>query len=343
MTSDSKDNDDVKRHLLNIEARLDRLSVSPQLSLDSLSARRDDEIDLREIWDILWCGKWWIVGVAFSISLITVFYALTLPNQYKAEVVLAPAQENNGGIGGLAAQYSGLAAMAGISLRGGQGSDVDQAIALLRSWPFLDTLVEKYNLKPLIMAVKGWDSVSNKVIYDLDIYDPSLQQWMREPKPGRPQEPTSYEVYKVFSGMIMVNQDAKTGLIRVSVEHYVPKLAYDWSNLIVKEINQYFQYMDVLEATQNIEYLHAKIKETSLAEMQSVFYRMIEAQMKTLMLAEVSGEYLLKSAVPSVLPEEKSRPRRSLICIAGAVFGGLIGVFVVFALHLRRQILAGRE
>lgn len=330
MISDSKSNDDVKQHLLNIEARLDRISVSPQLDFDSLSAPRDDEIDLREIWSVLWDGKWWVTSITFLFAVGSVIFALSLPNQYKAEVVLAPAQEQNGGMSGLAAQYGGLAAMAGINLGAASNSDVDQALALVTSWPFLHRFVEKYKIKPLVMAVEGWDRASGRIIYDEEIYNSETREWTREPKPDRPVEPTSYEVYEKFIQMLAVNQDTATGLIQLSVEHYVPSLAYEWVGLLTLELNRHFQMRDIREANRNIDYLREKVEETSIAEMQSVFYRMIESQMKTLMLAEVSDEYLVKSVVEARLPERKSKPRKALICIIGTILGSLLGMISVF-------------
>lgn len=338
MTQESKKDDiDVKRHLLKIEARLDQLSTTSVSGFNSRLTRHDDEIDLREVWSVVWRGKWWIIGMTFLFAVGSVILALLLPNQYKAEITLAPAQEKTG-MSSLAAQYGGLAAMAGISLGSGQSADVDQAIALMKSWPFLSDFVDKYELKPLVMAVDHWDATKNEVIYDRDIYDPATKQWLREPEPNRPAEPTSYEVYEALSKMIMVNQDVKTGLIRLSVEHYVPHVAWKWTELLVTEVNEHFRNRDVREAGQNIDYLRAKITETSIAEMQSVFYRMIEAQMKTLMLAEVSDEYLLKSVVPAVLPEKKSQPKRLLICILGTILGGMVGLFLIFVLHFRRSV-----
>lgn len=332
MTSDSTNNHDIKLHLRKIETRLDQLSLSPQLSFDSTS-RRGDEIDLREIWNILWKGKWWIVGITALFAVGTVMFALSLPNKYKAEAVLAAAQEKSGGLNGLAAQYGGLAAMAGINLGRSESSDIDQAIALVKSWPFLDAFVEKYDLKPLVMAVKKWDRLSDEIIFNPDIYDAKRRLWIRESKPNRPSEPTSYEVYRALSDMISISQDTKTGLVRLSVEHSVPDIARSWTEILTREVNRYFQERDVADAARNIEYLRAKISETSIAEMQLVFYRMVESQMKTLMLAEVSDEYLLKTVIKPVVPEIKSKPKRSLICILGVILGGMLSIVFVFIRH----------
>lgn len=336
MSTDPTNGPDVKLHLQNIENQLSQLVAFPSESL-SAGKRSDDEIDLREVWAIIWAGKWWIVGITSFFAVISVVFALNLPNQYKAEVVLAPAQEQADGMGGLAAQYGGLAAMAGINLGAGQNSDVDQALALVKSWPFLDAFVKKYDIKPLVIAVNGWDRVNNQLVYDRDIYDPDSKKWVRDAKPSRPSEPTSYEVFEAFSKMISISQDAKTGLVRLTVEYYAPSVAHGWVEALVKEINQYFQMRDMAEAARNIDYLRIKINETSIADMQSVFYRMVESQMKTLMLAEVSDEYLMKTVISPVVPEVKSKPKRSLICVLGVVLGGAMSLIFVFLRHLAIQ------
>ena len=83
----------------------------------------DDEIDLKELFSAIWQGKWVIIVTTFIAAVIAVFYALSLPNIYKSEVLLAPAEENQGGgMSALASQFGGLAAIAGVNLSGG-GAD----------------------------------------------------------------------------------------------------------------------------------------------------------------------------------------------------------------------------
>jgi LPS O-antigen subunit length determinant protein (WzzB/FepE family) len=68
-------------------------------------------------------------------------------------------------------------------------------------------------------------------------------------------------------------------------------------------------------------YLERKIAETPVAEMQNVFFGMVETQTKVLMLTERSEDYLFKVLVRPMIPEEKSSPKRSVIAFFGFVFG----------------------
>ena len=47
----------------------------------------DDEIDLRELFNVLWEGKWIIVSLTSFISIIVLIYSLLLPNIYEASYV----------------------------------------------------------------------------------------------------------------------------------------------------------------------------------------------------------------------------------------------------------------
>ncbi len=62
--------------------------------------------------------------------------------------------------------------------------------------------------------------------------------------------------------------------------------------------------------------------------MQSVFYQLIEEQTKTLMLAEVSDEYVFKTLSPARVEEQKSKPKR-IVVVLGFILGGFLSLLVV--------------
>lgn len=60
--------------------------------------------------------------------------------------------------------------------------------------------------------------------------------------------------------------------------------------------------------------------------MQSTFYKLIEEQTKSLMLAEVQEEFVFKVVDPAVVPEVQGGPQRTLICVLSMLLGGMLGV-----------------
>jgi uncharacterized protein involved in exopolysaccharide biosynthesis len=290
--------------------------------------RHNDEIDLLNILNVLWSGKWWVIGITVLFSAAGVAYSLSLPDIYRSEGIYAPAQKQ--GVGGLMGQLGGLASLAGVGFKGGESSDIDQAIALITSWPFLERVIDKHKLKPLVMGVKGWHSETREIIWDGEIYDPVRKEWLRKPTKGKDAEPSSFEVYDALVKTIQVSLDPKTSLLKISVEHYSPYVARDWVKLLVDELNSQFRARDMDAASSNINYLQEKIAQTGIAEMRTVFYGMIETQMKTLMLAEVDEEYLVKTIVEPKVSERKSGPKRLLLVIVCMIAGSIFAcVFLI--------------
>jgi len=292
-------------------------------------ATSEDEIDLLEVWLSLWRSKWIILSICLIFTFSGIAFALFQPNQYSSSTVLAPTKGGVNGLSGLASQYGGLAAMAGISLGGSEGNDIDQAVELMNSWAFWDEVIRKNGLKAELTAAKGWSESTGRIEYDQSIYDPVATKW--KTIKGKSSEPSSFQVYKRIQKMVNVSLDNKSGMLHVSAEHYSPLFAQALVKLTVAEINIHFKARDILDANKNILYLKKKIAQTNLADMQAVFYEMIESQTKTLMLAEVGDEYLIKTVVPAMAAEDKSRPKRLLIVILAAMLGAVISVVVVLA------------
>lgn len=284
---------DLKKE--NEELKLQLRAVSSvNASLMSEMGGDDDEIDLRELWQAIWAGKWLIVAITSLFAIASVFYALSLPNEYKSTAILAPATNTgSSALSKMAGQFGGLASLAGINLGGGGAEDKSVvAMEIMKTWGFIETFIIDNNIQVEVFAAKGWNRGANELVFDPDIYDVVSEKWVRdaEPSNGKLAEPSSWELFEAFKNRLSISQDKTTGLISLSVEYFSPIVAKQWADQLVKAINSHVQKQDREEAIKSIEYLKAKIQETNITDMQSVFYQLIEEQTKTLMLAEVSDE-----------------------------------------------------
>jgi uncharacterized protein involved in exopolysaccharide biosynthesis len=297
----------------------------------------DAEIDLKELFDVLWSGKLLLSAVIGLAAIISVVVALSLPNIYTASALLAPVDGEGGTLSGLMKQYGGLASLAGVSLPGGEeGSRTQLGMELMESRSFIGDFVERHDILPELMAVESWDAVSGDLVFDTEAYDPASKTWVRDVKPPKLPAPSTQEAHKAFLDLLDVSQDKKTGFVTISIEHQSPRVASQWVNWLVEDINAVVKAQDVDEATKSIEYLTQQIASTSLADLQAVFFELIQSQTETVMLAEVRPEYVFKTIDPAVVPEEKSDPSRALICVLGTLLGGMLGVVIVLILHYAR-------
>lgn len=297
----------------------------------------DDEIDLRELFMVLWAGKIKIIAITALFAIASVIYALSVPNQYKATALLAPAQSSGGGLSGALGQLGGLASLAGVSIGGGESSEAQIAQEIMKSWSFIESFIADNDLAVEVFAAEGWSKGSNELQINDDVYDTQNKQWLVENEAGVMGPPSSWSLFKAFSGRLAVSEDKKSGLVSVSIEYYSPQIAKQWLDMYVSAVNAHMQQRQVAKVTNNINYLQAQIEKTSIAEMREVFYTIIEEQTKNKMVAEASPEYAFVAVSPSMVPEEKSQPKRALICILGTLLGGMLSVLLVLIMHYTKK------
>jgi uncharacterized protein involved in exopolysaccharide biosynthesis len=308
--------------------------VQPQPSQVQHSEYADDEIDLRELFSVLWDGKWWIAGLTSIAAGIAVVYALSLPNIYRSEALLAPASSDGGGLGGMAAQYGGLASLAGISLPGGGGSDkTGLGLEVMKSRAFIQRFIERRNILVPLMAAESWDASSGELVINERNYNVATNTWVREVNPPKKAEPSAQEAYKEFTELLAVSKDKTSGFVTLAIKHVSPVVARQWVTWFIEDVNNAMRDDDVREAERSIAYLKEQVAATLLADLQSMFFELIQKQTETIMLAKVRPEYLFKTIDPAIVPEQKAEPKRAIICILGTFFGSIIAVLWVLISH----------
>lgn len=294
----------------------------------------NDEIDLRELVATLWNGKWIIGGMTAVFAVAAVIVVLMLPNQYKATAVLAPAQSGSASLSGaLAAQFGGLASLAGISLGAGESDEAQIAMEIMKSWGFIDKFIKKQGIEVEVFAVEEWDAGNKQLIIDNALYDAESNKWVRNPSSGKPVEPTSWELYEVFKKRLSISQAKDTGLVSVSIEYYSPQLSKQWVDAYIELINNHMRERKLEQVNSNIEYLQTQIEKTSISEMKEVFYQIIEEQTKSKMLAEASPEYAFVTVSAAMVAEEKSKPKRALLSVLWTTLGCVLTIIWVLTIN----------
>lgn len=305
----------------------------------------DDEIDLKELFSVIWQGKWLIIILTALFTISGVFYALSQANTYKAEVLVAPAQEESGG--GIGGQLGGLASLAGVNIGGSEGGVKVEALAVLSSRKFVNAFIVKYDLLVDLMAsekwieatktwnetTKTWQETPATHVIDNEIYNTETKEWLIEEDTRLSLQPTLWDANKEFQKIVNIAEDKDNGMVTIGITHHSPVIAQKWANLLVLEINAWMKEKKLTETDKNIGYLKEKLEQTSIAEVRMLFFQMVEKQLKNKMLAEVQDEFVFKVIDPAVIAEEKAGPKRALICILAMLLGGMFGVFIVLMRH----------
>ena len=303
---------------------------------DQLNNIYDDEIDLSELFHVLWDKIFYIGAITSIFLLISIIYALMLPNIYQSKATLM-AVEQSSGMSGMVGRYSGMASLAGISLESKSGSKDQEAIARIKSFDFFsNNFLPNIKLENL-MAVKKWNQASNTLTYDANDFNTESRQWLRKAKPPRSNVPTSQEAYEEFIEIMSVNKDKKTLLVTLSVEHKSPFIAQQWVEIMINQIDQVMRDQDRQTATKSIEYLNSLAPTVFNEDIKKALSALQQEQMKRLMMVEANDNYVFKVLDSPIAPELKSQPKRSLIVIWGTILGMVLSALGVLVFNYTRK------
>ena len=323
------DNQNKQRTPDKVADNVQYIAISPDMF--NAQNTQDNEIDLRELWHVIWSGKWIIIGVTTIFVIALIIYAFSLPNIYKAKAILAPASSESSvsGLDALAGQFGGLASMAGLNLGGSTMDKTALALEIIQSRSFVERFIAKHQLLIPLMASDNWDVSTNTLVLDEELYNTKTKQWIRAVSAPKTPKPSPWEAYKEFVELLSVSQDKTTSLVTLEIEHYSPTIAKQWLIWLIEDINNYVRDQDEKEAQASIEYLLVQLQKTQVNNMEAVFYELIEEQTKNMMLTQVKAEYVLKTIDPSQVPDEKASPKRALIVILGAILGFVLSLLIV--------------
>ncbi|MEO2268655.1 Wzz/FepE/Etk N-terminal domain-containing protein [Pseudoalteromonas sp. YIC-656] len=288
-----------------------------------------DEITLGRYLIHLYQNKILILLPVIIFSVIGVIYSLSIPNEYRSDIVLVPTESDSGGsLSSLASKFGGVASLAGISLGSQESNTTTIALKTLESRAFIAYFIDKYELAVPLMGVEKWDSKENKLIYDTEIYNPESKKWIRDVSYPYTIEPSEAELYEVFRERMSVYQDEETGFVSVGFSYYSPILAQEYLQNLVKELNVWVGQRVDAETNRRIEHLKGQIKLNNIAELNAVFYELLTEEYKSKLLYQLGDSFAFKTLDPATLPQFKNSPKRALICIAFAIMGFVIGAII---------------
>lgn len=272
------------------------------------------EISLRDLWDILWRGKWIIISVTAVFALGSVAYALTATEWYRSEALLAPAEEKS--TSSLGGQLGGLVALAGVTVGGG---DSAESLAVLSSREFAREFIEDLDLLPVFFSDR-WDAASSRWLED----DPEAWPEIRD------------AVRFFHANVLKVSQDRRTNFVTLAVEWTDPVAATLWADELVKRLNTRLRERALIEAEANVEYLQSELAKSGVITLQQSIGRLLESELQKLMLARGNEEFAFRVLDSPATPKRRVRPNRPVIAVAGTLFGGMLAVIGVFLAHALR-------
>lgn len=280
-------------------------------SEQNTAARRDDnELDLFELLATLWAGRWVIALITGAFTCAGIAYALLATQWYESKVVLV--RVDNKSLPSGLAQIGALASLAGVANIGGE-SGGQMPVAVLKSRDLARDFIEQQRLLPVLYAEK-WDAEANT----WKSTDPDKQPDLRD-------------AVKYFDETVRaVSEDAKTGLVTLSITWKDPNESARWATLLVAQVNQRLREQALQESQHNIEYLTDSLAATNVASLQQAIGRVLESEMQKLLLARGREEFAFRTVDSAAPPKDRIKPRRTIIAVFSLMLGAVLSVFIVW-------------
>ena len=292
-------------------------------------------IDIKNIFKLIFEKKVLLSTLTIFFALLSFVYSLFLPNIYQSKSILVPAFSQNS-ILASSSNFSAVADMAGFKFPAENNNKTKEAIERIKSYHFF----ENYFLPNIrfenLVAIVGWESSTNEFIYDKNIYDINTKKWNMSINEGG--KPSNQEAFEIYNEKVKIFENKSTSFVSITVEHYSPDIAKKWVNVIIENINENMRSQDQELAQNSINFLSKTIDSLNIKSLIDASSRIVEEQMKILMISSSNPEYIFKVLDPPISPEKISSPNRLLICIIGTFLGALVSILTITVLHYKDKI-----
>jgi hypothetical protein len=276
---------------------------------------------LWEFLRFLWRGKWQI-GACLVVALgIAILIITTAEPLYRAKAVLRIVSNNRlNSISGMPGGISGLASLAGFNLGG--DDELGVALGTLKSHSFTADFIQDRNLMPVLFA---------------DRWDAAAKAW-------RGRAPTVTQAVDRFDrgGIRKIVEDRRTGFVVLQIEWKDPRVANQWLAGMVSGVNKMLREQKLREAAKSVAFLERQINQTQAIGVREAAYRLMEVQMKEMMIASTQEDYALKfvdAPIAQVAPQDRIWPRPFLILACAVMLGGMLGLLLAFVFHAQASPL----
>ena len=307
----------------------------------------EDEIDLLELWAVIWKWRRMIAWLTAGVVVLTVVVSLLMTNMYKAEAVIVPvSKEGAGSSGTMALLASQLGGLPGIALPG--GSSAAEIVNLLKSNIVREKLISRYNLLPVLFPDdwdaerKRWKAEEGGFSFSFKYLNPmywvsQVTTLLRPTPPGStkktPGVPDVWDGLRALEKMIEVKQNVKENSITVSAQFDDHVMAARLVEYLLTTLTDHMSAEARRVAQTNQKYLESQLATASDPFIKQKIYNLIAQQIETSMMAEVKENFAFKVLDPPKAPDKKFKPKRALMAVLAFVTALFLGVFAAFFLE----------
>lgn len=290
--------------------------------------------------------KWQILALVIAATLLTVVYAVRLPNVYQARAVITTIDQDPQAMGALQSVLGsgGMAGMADLSPFG--SSRLTELEQLLRSNIIMEKTIVRNDLLPVLLP---------------DLWDAEKKEWKtggasgpgaltralravsglfmpRDPAAMRRQQddrPTTWDGIAVLESAVKVRSSFRSNSITLTVDWTDPDTAATLATNILETLRDHMADEKKRIADANKEYLEEQLKRAvDPVTRQKIFY-LLAKQIETKIMSEVKENAGFKYIDPPRAPQKRLAPNRTRMVLVAFVLSFVIGCYGAIYLEKR--------
>lgn len=222
---------------------------------EAYNKKINTNMTISELLKILWNRKILIISLTSIFVMIGIVVVLNMPNIYTSSATLKLSQDLSQNRSSSLGSLGGLASVAGVGSSSEEVGRMDELFARLQSRDFLKHILTFDLVQQNITASKGFDLISEEIIYDEEVYDLTNNRWVGNSRKFKSTVPSFTETQVYFYKSVGFYENKLNGLITISVSHHSPIFAKDLLNLLINEINNISRLTQIEESEESLAYL----------------------------------------------------------------------------------------
>lgn len=245
-----------------------------------------------------------LIATSSAIALLLVSYLITPVYQGQVLVIPVKGASQAANLFQLPGALTELASMAGVSA---SSSDGTEALEVLKS----RTLAER-----MIVDLKLEDALGRSS---------TLSRILGRASSDSTPERLRHAVRRFHESIVTVVEDKRTGVINVNVFWSDRQLAAEWANALVRLANEELRTRAIEESKKRLDYLSSEAEKTNIVALRDAMYRVVEAEVKTMMLARARSEFAFRVIDPAIAADRGDyvKPNRLALMSVGFLLGGV--------------------
>jgi hypothetical protein len=294
----------------------------------------NDEIDLKDLFFILWCGKVYLILVMILSVVLASFYLQSAVRKYTVEYNLKPVGEtkNSSGFSGL----GGFASLAGIQLPSSSSSDLNIFKRLINSVEVSEIIFEdKKIIKDVFIS--EWDETINNYSRPAKTKNQTFVSSIKKLLTGNKQmdymPPNPRRLSIFITNNIQISEDNETGFLKFTSETSKPELMLSIIIEATKASDKIMRQRYVDFSTEPLAFYKDKLRTARSREHREALAELIAKEEQKLMFASQGKYFIAEPYINPSISLYPTAPKPKFILAISIALGLFLGAVLILIRH----------